>query len=75
MQPSELRDLSDQELEQKQRELQEELFRLRLRHSTAQLENTEKLVQTRRDLARTSHRVPGTCGGVKNSDFGFLSHA
>ncbi len=52
MRASELRDLSDQELEQKQRELQEELFRLRLRHSTAQLENTEKLVHTRRDLAR-----------------------
>ena len=52
MRSSELRDLSDQELELKHKELQEELFRLRLRHGTAQLENTEKLVQTRRDVAR-----------------------
>ncbi len=52
MRPSELRDMSPEELEQKHRELQEELFRLRLRHGTAQLENTEKLVHTRRDIAR-----------------------
>jgi large subunit ribosomal protein L29 len=52
MRGSELRDLSDQELEVKERELKEELFRLRLRHRTAQLEQTHKLVQARRDLAR-----------------------
>ncbi len=52
MRASELRDLSDQELLVKEHDLQEELFRLRLRHGTAQLENTEKLVQVRRDIAR-----------------------
>jgi large subunit ribosomal protein L29 len=52
MQSSELRDMSDDELEHKRRDLVEELFRLRLRHGTAQLENTERLVQVRRDVAR-----------------------
>lgn len=52
MRPSEVRDLSEQELEAKERELREELFRLRLRQRTAQLEQTHKLVQVRRDIAR-----------------------
>lgn len=52
MRASEIRDLSDQELEVRERELKEDLFRLQLRHGTAQLENTEKVVQTRRDIAR-----------------------
>lgn len=52
MRPSEVRDLSDQELETRERELREELFRLRLRQRTAQLEQTHKLVHVRRDIAR-----------------------
>jgi large subunit ribosomal protein L29 len=47
-----LRDLSDQELEVKERELQEALFRLRLRRGTNQLESPAALIQTRRDIAR-----------------------
>jgi large subunit ribosomal protein L29 len=52
MRPSEVRDLSEQELETKERELREELFRLRLRQKTQQLEQTHRLVQVRRDIAR-----------------------
>jgi large subunit ribosomal protein L29 len=47
-----IRDLSDQELEVKERELQEALFRLRLRRGTNQLESPAALIQTRRDIAR-----------------------
>ena len=47
-----MRDLSDQELEVKERELQEALFRLRLRRGTNQLESPAALIQTRRDIAR-----------------------
>jgi large subunit ribosomal protein L29 len=47
-----LRDLSDQELEVKERELREALFRFRLRRGTNQLESPAALVQTRRDIAR-----------------------
>ena len=52
MRASEVRDLSPQELETKERELKEELFRLRLRHRTAQLEQTHRLEHVRRDIAR-----------------------
>jgi large subunit ribosomal protein L29 len=52
MQSSELRDLSDDELVVKERELKESLFFLRLRHGTNQLERPTQLAQTRRDIAR-----------------------
>jgi len=52
MQAKELRDLSDVELEVKERELQEALFRFRLRRGTNQLESQAALIQTRRDIAR-----------------------
>jgi large subunit ribosomal protein L29 len=47
-----LRDLSDQELEMKERELREALFHFRLRRGTKQLESPAALIQTRRDIAR-----------------------
>ncbi len=58
MQPSELRNLSDVELEMRTRELEEEIFLLQLRRATSQLENPMKLRAVRRDLARcrTIHR-------------------
>ena len=52
MQPSEIRDLSDAELETRTRELEEELFLLGLRRATSQLENPMKVRTVRRDLAR-----------------------
>jgi large subunit ribosomal protein L29 len=50
--PSEVRNLSDGELETKVRELEEEIFGLRLRRATSQLENPMKLRAVKRDLAR-----------------------
>jgi large subunit ribosomal protein L29 len=41
-----------EELETKQRELQEQLFRLRVQQSIGQLDNAIKLRETRRDIAR-----------------------
>ena len=52
MRPSELRDLSEGELEARTRELEEELFMLQLKRATSQLENPMKLRGVRRDLAR-----------------------
>jgi large subunit ribosomal protein L29 len=49
---SELRELSPEELVAKARELRDELFNARVRHSTGQLEDTAKLNRLRRDLAR-----------------------
>jgi large subunit ribosomal protein L29 len=52
MQSSELRDLTIEELEAKWRELRGELFNVRIRKTTGQLENTAKLSTLRRDIAR-----------------------
>ena len=52
MKASELRDLSDDELVAKARELRDELFNTRIRKTTGQLENTAKLRTLRRDVAR-----------------------
>jgi len=49
---SEVHALSDQALVEKLREVREEVFNLRFRHATGELENTASLGNTRRDLAR-----------------------
>jgi large subunit ribosomal protein L29 len=48
----ELRELSEEELVAKVRELRDELFGARVKHATQQLENTAKLRTLRRDVAR-----------------------
>ena len=48
----EIRESSMEELEGRLSRLEGELFKLRLRHSTNQLENTMQLRSTRREIAR-----------------------
>ncbi len=59
MKYAELRDLTAEELRQKAAEVQDELFKLRLRQATTQVENPMRIRQLRRDLARirTAERV------------------
>jgi large subunit ribosomal protein L29 len=52
MKYAELKDLTAEELRQKQAGLQEELFNLRLRQATSQVENPMRIRQLRRDIAR-----------------------
>ena len=52
MKAEKLRELSADELKGKERELQEQLFRLRFQKSIGQLDNALKLRETRRDIAR-----------------------
>jgi len=52
MKPSKVREMGTEELQAKERELQEQLFRLRVQQSIGQLENAIKLRETRRDIAR-----------------------
>lgn len=52
MTASDLRTLSESELEQKGRELRGELFTAKIRHSTGQLENTSVLGRLRKEVAR-----------------------
>jgi large subunit ribosomal protein L29 len=48
----EIRDLDNDELMQKNKELVEELFKLRLRHTTGQLESPAMMSSVRKDIAR-----------------------
>jgi large subunit ribosomal protein L29 len=52
MKPDKVREMGTEELQAKERELQEQLFRLRVQKSIGQLDNAIKLRQTRRDIAR-----------------------
>jgi large subunit ribosomal protein L29 len=48
----EVRNLNDEQLVEKVREFREELFNLRFRNSTGELENTARMRDARRALAR-----------------------
>ena len=52
MKGDKVREMSDDELRAKERELQEQLFRLRFQKSLGQLDNASKIRDTRRDIAR-----------------------
>jgi len=52
MKAAELRELTREELHDREVELSQQLFNLRLQKVTGQLENPAKVSQTRRDLAR-----------------------
>ncbi len=52
MKIKEIKDLSVAELQQKNRDLDEELFRLRIRRTSGQLEMPSMLKLVRRDIAR-----------------------
>jgi len=52
MKPAELRAMTEDELEQKELELNEELFNLKIQHATGQLENNSRIGQVKGDIAR-----------------------
>ncbi len=52
MKARDLREKSNSELMEQERELREELFNLRFQHATGQLENTMALVRVKKDIAR-----------------------
>ncbi len=52
MKTTELRELSEDELQSKEGELKDQLFKLRFQHSLGQLDNAVKLRNVRKDLAR-----------------------
>jgi large subunit ribosomal protein L29 len=49
----EVRNLDDEQLVERVREFRQEIFNLRFRNSTGELENTARLGEARRSLART----------------------
>jgi len=52
MKPGEIRELGIEELQRKKDDLAQEIFNLRFQHGVGQLENTARLKQTKRDIAR-----------------------
>jgi large subunit ribosomal protein L29 len=52
MKIKEIRDLSIDELRIKERDLVDELFKLKIRHTTGQLDSPAALKNVRRDIAR-----------------------
>jgi len=52
MKPSQVREMGTEELQHKEMELQEQIFRLRVQKSIGQLENAVKLRAIRRTIAR-----------------------
>lgn len=55
-----LSDLNQTELENKQRDLAEQIFRLRFQLSTGQAEGLKRLREAKRDLARVKTRIRET---------------
>jgi large subunit ribosomal protein L29 len=53
MKTKEVRNMDDAQLVEQVREFREELFNLRFRNATGELENTARLGEARRGLART----------------------
>lgn len=52
MKIQDIRDLSTQELEDKIKDLKEELFNLRFQNATNQLDNPSRIVSVKKDIAR-----------------------
>ncbi|HSL24491.1 MAG TPA: 50S ribosomal protein L29 [Vicinamibacterales bacterium] len=52
MKAAELRDLGSDELQQRVREMEDQLFKLRMQKSMGQVEAAYKVASVRRDLAR-----------------------
>lgn len=50
--PSEIREMTVNEIENKEKELSEDLFRLKFKLATGELDDTSKIKMTRRDIAR-----------------------
>lgn len=52
MKPAEIRELTDAQLADKLKEMRAELFNLRFQMATSQLDNTARVKQVKKDIAR-----------------------
>ena len=57
MKASEVRAMSVAQLNEKLDALEKDLFFLRMQHATNQLDNPQKLVETKRDIARVKTMI------------------
>jgi len=63
--PRELRELSEDELRAKSKQLRDDLFIAQVKHSTGQLEDTAKMHRLRRDVARVATILAQKLGGAR----------
>ena len=52
MKAKELRELSKEDLQKKEQDIREDLFKLKFKHGIRRLENPARLTQLRRNIAR-----------------------
>ena len=52
MKPAEIRELDDKQLQEKLKECRAELFNLRFQMATSQLDNTTRVTNVKKDVAR-----------------------
>ena len=67
MKAEKVRELSPADLKGKQKELQEQLFRLRLQKSIGQLDDGLKIRQTRREIARVLTILREKAAGARDA--------
>ena len=65
MKPAQIREMTVADLKGKEAELSRELFNLRMRHTTGQLENPLKLRTLRKDVARVKTIIAEKERGAK----------
>jgi large subunit ribosomal protein L29 len=62
MKANELRNMTADELQKKDRELVQELFNLRFQHHTGRLENSSRISDVKKDIARVKTILQGKRG-------------
>lgn len=62
MKPSELRALTTEELKQKEQDMRKELFNLKFRLATGEIENPMRINTLRKDIARVLTIMTGKSG-------------
>lgn len=69
MKPSRIREMTEEELLHEEKEMAEQLFKLRFQLAIGQVENPQKIRAVRRDLARVKTRLrelrPASAPAVK----------
>jgi len=62
MKANELRNMTADELQKKDRDLVQELFNLRFQHHTGRLENSSRISDVKKDIARVKTILQGKRG-------------
>jgi large subunit ribosomal protein L29 len=70
MRTSELRDMTAEELAQKESDLRKELFNLRFQQATGEIENPKRIMAVRKEIARVLTLITEKAGTGRKSPKG-----